>query len=62
MLCACTHTSPFKCFKTAKHNIILLNFLQAATTTLFVAHYISLGQAHYAVNPGNNKELQGLGM
>jgi len=55
------HTSPFKCFKTAKHNIILLNFLQAATT-LFVARYISIWQAHYAFNPGDNKELQGLGM
>jgi hypothetical protein len=54
------HTSPFKCFKTFEQTIILLDFLHAATT-LFVARYISIWQAHYAFNSGDNKELQGLG-
>jgi len=56
---ACKHTHLN--ILTAEHTIILLNFLLAATTTLYVVRYISIWQAHYAFNPSDNKELQGLG-
>jgi hypothetical protein len=62
-MCACTHPQ-LNVLKQLNTSSSFLNFLQAAaaTTTLFVAHYISIWQAHFAFSPGDNNELQGLGM
>jgi hypothetical protein len=57
---ACTHPqlNVLKQLNTSSY------FLQAAaTTTLFVACYIPIWQAHFAFSPGDNqKELQEPGM